>query len=56
MKTWGATLDPETTPRLSLPFDRLLEHTKAQIVPVLNAPDSPDTPVARRERVRSGRR
>src|SRR6478672_3590654 len=35
-KTWGATLDPETTPRLSLPFDRLLAHTKAQTVPVLN--------------------
>jgi len=43
-KTWGATLDPETTPRLSLPFDRLLAHTKAQTVPVLNAPDGPDTP------------
>ena len=42
-KTWGATLDPETTPRLSLPFERLLEHTKAHIVPVLNAPDGPDT-------------
>ena len=45
VKTWGATLDPETTPRLSLPFERLLEHTKAQTVPVLNAPDSPDTPL-----------
>ena len=33
------------TPRLSLPFDRLLAHTKAQTVPVLAAPDSPDTPV-----------
>ena len=43
-KTWGATLDPETTPRLSLPFDRLLAHTKAHTVPVLNAPDGPDTP------------
>jgi transcription-repair coupling factor (superfamily II helicase) len=43
-KTWGATLDPETTPRLSLPFERLLVHTKAQTVPVLNTPDGPDTP------------
>src|SRR6478672_9016879 len=42
-KTWGATLDPDATPRLSLPFDRLLAHTKAQTVPVLNAPDNPDT-------------
>ncbi len=42
-KTWNVTLDPETTPRLSLPFDRLLAHTKAHIVPVLNVPDSPDT-------------
>ena len=42
-KTWSVTLDPEPTPRLSLPFDRLLAHTKAHIVPVLNAPDSPDT-------------
>jgi transcription-repair coupling factor (superfamily II helicase) len=45
VKTWGATLDPDTTPRLSLPFDRLLEHTKAQTVPVLAAPDNPDTPL-----------
>src|SRR5690242_3867045 len=44
-KTWSATLDPETTPRLSLPFDRLLAHTKAQTVPVLTTPDSPDTPL-----------
>src|SRR5689334_16177955 len=42
-KTWGASLDPDDTPRLSLPFDRLLAHTKAQTVPVLNAPDNPDT-------------
>jgi len=42
-KTWGATLTPDDTPRLSLPFDRLLAHTKAQTVPVLNVPDSPDT-------------
>ena len=43
--TWGAQLDDATTPRLSLPFDRLLAHTKAQPVPVLAAPDNPDTPV-----------
>jgi transcription-repair coupling factor (superfamily II helicase) len=43
--TWGAALDLDTSPRLSLPFDRLLAHTKAQTVPVLNSPDNPDTPV-----------
>jgi transcription-repair coupling factor (superfamily II helicase) len=43
--TWGAQLDDADTPRLSLPFDRLLEHTKAQPVPVLSVPDSPETPV-----------
>jgi transcription-repair coupling factor (superfamily II helicase) len=43
--TWGAPIDEEDTPRLSLPFDRLLEHTKAQPVPVLAAPDNPETPV-----------
>jgi transcription-repair coupling factor (superfamily II helicase) len=43
--TWGADIDNDDTPRLSLPFDRLLEHTKAQPVPLLAAPDSPDTPV-----------
>jgi len=43
--TWGAQIDGDDTPRLSLPFDRLLAHTKAQPVPVLSAPDSPDTPV-----------
>jgi transcription-repair coupling factor (superfamily II helicase) len=41
--TWGATLDDVDTPRLSLPFDRLLAHTKAQIVPTLAAPDNPET-------------
>jgi transcription-repair coupling factor (superfamily II helicase) len=44
-QTWGADIDRDDTPRLSLPFDRLLEHTKAQPVPVLSAPDNPDTPV-----------
>src|SRR5262249_55895350 len=43
--TWQAQLDEHDTPRLSLPFDRLLAHTKAQPVPVLAAPDSPDTPI-----------
>src|SRR5215471_12221057 len=32
--TWQAQLDAHDTPRLSLPFDRLLAHTKAQPVPV----------------------
>ena len=44
VKTWGATLDPETTPRLSLPFDRARAHQGAA-VPVLAAPDNPDTPL-----------
>ena len=43
--TWGADLDADAAPRLSLPFDRLLAHTKAQPVPMLAAPDSPETPV-----------
>jgi len=43
--TWGAPIDGDHTPRLSLPFDRLLAHTKAQPVPVLAAPDNPDTPL-----------
>jgi transcription-repair coupling factor (superfamily II helicase) len=43
--TWGAALDVESAPRLSLPFERLLAHTKAQTVPVLNGPDNPDTEV-----------
>ncbi len=43
--TWGANLDDEHTPRLSLPFDRLLAHSRAQAVPVLAAPDHPDTPI-----------
>jgi transcription-repair coupling factor (superfamily II helicase) len=43
--TWGADVAQEDTPRLSLPFDRLLAHTKAQPVPVLAAPDNPDTPL-----------
>jgi len=43
--TWDAQIDDARTPRLSLPFDRLLAHTKAQPVPVLAAPDNPDTPL-----------
>ncbi|HEV7523701.1 MAG TPA: transcription-repair coupling factor, partial [Acidimicrobiia bacterium] len=43
--TWGKPVDEADTPRLSLPFERLLAHTKAQPVPVLAVPDSPDTPV-----------
>jgi len=42
--TWGAPVDAADTPRLSLPFDRLLAHTRAQPVPVLAVPDTPDTP------------
>ncbi|MDQ1520300.1 MAG: hypothetical protein QOI55_1373 [Actinomycetota bacterium] len=40
--TWGADLTHEL-PRLSLPFDRLLEHTRAGAVPVLATPDRPET-------------
>jgi transcription-repair coupling factor (superfamily II helicase) len=43
--TWGKPVDEADTPRLSLPFERLLAHTKAQPVPVLAVPDSPETPV-----------
>ncbi|HTK15724.1 MAG TPA: transcription-repair coupling factor [Acidimicrobiia bacterium] len=44
--TWGyEKLGHESSPRLSLPFARLLAHTKAQTVPVLSSPDNPDTPV-----------
>ncbi|HKF89949.1 MAG TPA: transcription-repair coupling factor, partial [Acidimicrobiia bacterium] len=42
--TWGATPGREF-PRLSLPFDRLLAHTKAGATAVLAAPESPDTPL-----------
>jgi transcription-repair coupling factor (superfamily II helicase) len=40
--TWGA--EGHEFPRLSLPFDRLLAHTKAGVTNLLAAPDSPDTP------------
>ncbi len=42
--TWGAR-DDAARPRLSLPFDRLLSHTKAGAASVLNAPEGPDTPL-----------
>ncbi len=41
--TWGA--GGRDLPRLSLPFDRLLAHTKAGATHVLSAPDNPDTPL-----------
>jgi transcription-repair coupling factor (superfamily II helicase) len=42
--TWGAT-SGRAFPRLSLPFDRLLAHTKAGATALLAAPESPDTPL-----------
>ncbi|MCZ7535243.1 MAG: transcription-repair coupling factor [Acidimicrobiia bacterium] len=41
--TWGASSEADP-PRLSLPFDRLLAHTTAAFVPLLAAPEGPDTP------------
>ncbi|HMG28343.1 MAG TPA: transcription-repair coupling factor, partial [Acidimicrobiia bacterium] len=41
--TWGAG-ERREFPRLSLPFDRLLAHTKAAATAVLAAPESPETP------------
>jgi transcription-repair coupling factor (superfamily II helicase) len=41
--TWGAPAD-EVFPRLSLPFERVLEHTRAGTVLLVPAPDQPDTP------------
>jgi transcription-repair coupling factor (superfamily II helicase) len=40
--TWGAT--GSVFPQLTLPFDRLLEHTQAGATHVLSAPEGPDTP------------
>ncbi len=40
--TWGA--EGHEFPRLSLPFERLLAHTKAGATSLLASPDSPDTP------------
>jgi transcription-repair coupling factor (superfamily II helicase) len=42
--TWGAG-DADEAPRLSLSFERLLEHTRAGTVLMLAGPDHPDTPV-----------
>ena len=49
---------PATTefPRLSLDFDRLLAHTKAGAVSLLQTPEGPDTPRVAGHRVRSRRR
>ncbi|MGQ0803571.1 MAG: transcription-repair coupling factor [Actinomycetota bacterium] len=41
--TWGTSADRDF-PRLSLPFDRLLAHTRAGAVAVPTAPEGPDTP------------
>ncbi len=41
--TWGASADVDL-PRLSLPFDRLLAHTRAPVVSLVSAPEGPDTP------------
>ena len=42
--TWGANGGGRDFPRLSLPFDRLLAHTRAGATNVLPAPEGPDTP------------
>src|SRR5262249_37407980 len=42
--TWGASAGREL-PRLSLPFDRLLAHTKAGATALLAAPEPPATPL-----------
>ncbi|MDQ2826856.1 MAG: transcription-repair coupling factor [Actinomycetota bacterium] len=41
-QTWGARTEVEW-PRLHLPFDRLLAHTKAPAWTVISAPEGPDT-------------
>jgi transcription-repair coupling factor (superfamily II helicase) len=46
-RTWGATSSPRgghRWPRLSLPFDRVLERTAAGATQVLAAPEGPGTP------------
>src|SRR5689334_25335268 len=40
--TWGADVTRDLR-RLSLPFERLLAHTRAGAVPVLATPDNPST-------------
>ncbi|HEV3401986.1 MAG TPA: DEAD/DEAH box helicase, partial [Acidimicrobiales bacterium] len=42
-QTWGASAE-RGFPRLHLPFDRLLAHTRAPVWTVVPAADSPDTP------------
>jgi transcription-repair coupling factor (superfamily II helicase) len=42
--TWDVP-EGQELPRLSLPFDRLLAHTKAGVSSVLSAPEGPDTPL-----------
>jgi transcription-repair coupling factor (superfamily II helicase) len=42
-QTWGASTDTEF-PRLHLPFDRLLAHTRAPVWSITSTADSPDTP------------
>ncbi len=48
--TWGASVQATDAegegglPRLSLPFDRLLAHTRAPVVALVSAPESPETP------------
>jgi transcription-repair coupling factor (superfamily II helicase) len=44
--TWGATAtQSDTAPRLSLPFERVMAHTKAGTALVLATPDQPTTPL-----------
>ncbi len=42
--TWGASAASDL-PRLSLPFDRLLAHTRAGATNLLSSPEGPDTPL-----------
>ncbi len=42
--TWDVP-EGQELPRLSLPFDRLLAHTKAGVASVLSAPEGPGTPL-----------
>jgi transcription-repair coupling factor (superfamily II helicase) len=42
--TWDVPADQDL-PRLSLPFDRLLAHTRAGVASVVSAPEGPDTPL-----------
>ncbi len=53
--TWGVP-DGSELPRLSLPFDRLLQHTTADTWTVLGTPESPDTPFVSGTALRRDRR